>query len=235
MQRAEVMVGMTWIFLIFRDTFPRSVWDKFEARYFPSCAHVLIETKKYKQDEQTMNDKMEQLNRQMQALLQRSEDDQKKNDKVDNMEQTHRHNSFTRSSTDDVFMDDGESYVSTVPGAVTMADFATSRGGRSELANRQHAAPVDDYDEGDRIAKPAKDRIAENKEHGGYFATEQTVTEAAQTLQKMKDIKAAAAEKRTADMAKQINEMNKRIEVMKAVAARFAAEKKAAKPKETFF
>ena len=91
----------------------------------------------------------------------------------------------------------------------------------------------------------------ENKEDGGYLATEQTVTEVAQPLHEIRYIEAAAAnetiaaaEKLVADMAKQMNasmkdtqyerlaaenqatEMAKQIK--QAEAARLGAEKKAA-------
>ena len=252
MERAEVMVGMTWIFRIRQWLSSPLHWKELEACYFPSCVHVLTETK---QDEQTINEKMEQQDRQMQALLNKSEDEtmnkkmeqldrqikmqallmqtllkksddgQKKNDDVDNMEQSdlQLRNNFTRSSTDE------EVYQPNVSGALNMAD----------------------------------------------LATEQTVTEAAQTFEAIKYIEAAAAnetiaaaEKRTADMVKQMNasmkdtqyerlaaeyqvtemakqikqaeaarlgaekkaaEMAKQIEAMQAEAARLAAEKKATK------
>ena len=232
MQRAEVMVGMTWIFRIRQRLLSPLHWKELEACYFPSCVHVLTETK---QDEQTINEKMEQQDRQMQALLNKSEDEtmnkkmeqldrqikmqallmqtllkksddgQKKNDDVDKKEQSdlQLRNNFTRSSTDE------EVYQPNVSGALNMAD----------------------------------------------LATEQTVTEAAQTFEAIKYIEAAAAndavaaaEKRTADVVKQINVMNstmkdtqyarlgaekeatemaKQIEVMQAEAARLAAENQA--------
>ena len=220
------MAGMTWIFLIRQWLSSPLHWKEVEAHYFPSCVHVLTETK-FKQDEQTMEAKMEQLDRQMQALLKKSEDDQKKNDYVDNMEQMDLRNNFTRSSTDD------EVCLPDDPGALSMANLGTPGVGRGELANRRLGAPVDDhhYDEAATIAKPALDSIVANKEDGGYLATEQTVTEAAQTLQEIKYIEAkaanetiAAAEKRIADMVKQINEMNA---TMKDTHARLSAEKQA--------
>ena len=131
MQRAEVMVGMTWIFRIRQRISSPLHWKELEDCYFPSCVHVLTETK-FKQDEQTMNEKMEQLDRQikmqallMQTLLKKSDDGQKKNDDVDNMEQSDLRNNFKRSSTDDVFTDE-EPYVSTVQGAITVDDLTTS-------------------------------------------------------------------------------------------------------------
>ena len=192
---------MTWIFLIRQWLSSPLHWKEVEAHYFPSCVHVLTETK-FKQDEQTMNEKMEQLDRQMQALLKKSEVDLR--------------NDFTRSSTDDQANQPDD------PGALNMAD----------------------------------------------PAMEQTVTEAAQPLHEIRYIDAAAAnetiaaaEKRIADLVKQINEMNamkdihaqlgaekqarlgaekrtadmaKQIEAMQAEAARLAAEKQATKLDQSF-
>ena len=80
MQRAEAMVGMTWIFRIL----PRSVWVyfKIEARWFPSCAHVLIPSNKLP-DTKTTNDKLDLLDEKMERLQTQLTDTKTTDDKID--------------------------------------------------------------------------------------------------------------------------------------------------------
>ena len=249
MQRADVMVGMAWFFRILRWLPRWGGWS--DDRFFPSCVHVLIETKQQPVDKvesikaelESSNTKMEQLETTVEKL------EENLNRQLENILKALQSTA------------DRGPHISTYPEATTIGELDTDPKVTEAAPTLQEMKYIEAAAANDAVAAAEKRTADVVKQINVMNSTmkdtqyarlgaEKEATEMAKQIEVMQaEAARLAAENQATEMAEQImqdeaarlaaqkqaDEMAKQIGAMQAEAARLAAEKKATKPKETFF